>query len=194
MLRRIESKKNRKKKLLVGGLLAFLMVFSMLGVILSNSTDDTLEYNEFKFSREESFFVTKINGKQFYFSYLPQNLLLIEKPEILKNKIKLPMIYLSFNPENKVENLRYIDLIRNDLFTIVDSAVVSAVSKESSNYLLPVISCENATSYVPVFYFNISNETSIIERNNCLIFNAQNIEILKLRDLIVYTYLGVIDG
>jgi len=153
-----------------------------------------LEYNEFKFSREESFFVTKINGKQFYFSYLPQNLLLIEKPEILKNKIKLPMIYLSFNPENKVENLRYIDLIRNDLFTIVDSAVVSAVSKESSNYLLPVISCENATSYVPVFYFNISNETSIIERNNCLIFNAQNIEILKLRDLIVYTYLGVIDG
>lgn len=194
MLKRIEARKEKRKKFWIGAILVFLMAFSMLGVFTNSGGKQKWEYNGFKFTQEESFYVTKINGEKMGFNFLPQTLQSINITGDLKSKIISPTIFITFDPDSSPQNLRYMDTIRNDLQATLDSVVVSAKTKESDNYVLPIITCENATQFVPVMYFNVSNTTSVVETNGCIVLNGQTVEFFKLRDLVVYTYYGVMNG
>ncbi len=56
----------------------------------------------------------------------------------------------------------------------------------------PVITCKNATLYVPVIYFKKSNETSITLEGNCIIAEAfRGEDFTKIKDRLVYGALGV---
>ena len=178
----------------MGTLLVFIMTFGIMGILIGSRGGERWEYNGYKFIREENIFVTKINNQKKGFNFLPQTLLTINTSPNLKNKILSPMMYLTFDPETDMQNLLYIDTVRNDLQTTLNSVIVSAVTKKSEIYFLPTISCENATLFVPVIYFNVSNQTSIVDKNNCIVLNGQTIDFFKIRDLLVYTYYGVING
>jgi hypothetical protein len=58
---------------------------------------------------------------------------------------------------------------------------------------LSVLSCANATLQTPVLLFNVSDNTSIIDINNCIYLNARGTEFLRLRDRVLYSYYGVIN-
>lgn len=194
MLKRIEKRKEKRKKFWIGAIMVFLMTFGILGVFTNSEGRQKWEYNGFKFTQEESFYVTKINGEKMGFNYLPQTLQSINITGDLKGKIISPTMFITFDPESSLQNLLYIDTIRNDLQATLDSVVISAKTKESEAYILPIITCENATQFVPVLYFNVSNTTSIVETNGCVVLNGQTVEFFKLRDLVVYTYYGVMNG
>jgi len=194
MLRRIEAKKERRKKFWMGALLVFIMTFSIMGILIGSRSGERWEYNGYKFTRVENVFVTEINNQKIGFDFLPQTVLTINISANLRNKVLSPMVYLTFDSETDVQNLLYIDTVRNDLQTTLNSVIVSAVTKESEIYFLPTITCENATPFVPVIYFNVSNQTSIVDKNNCIVLNGQTIDFFKMRDLLVYTYYGVING
>ncbi|MFH1770892.1 MAG: hypothetical protein ABH828_05050 [archaeon] len=193
MLKRIEAKKEKRKKFWIGAILVFLMGFSMLGVFTNSSGNQKWEYNNFKFTQEQNFFVTKIDRTKMGFNFLPQTLESINITGDLKNKIISPSMFITFDPDSDLQNLLYIDTIRNDLQATLNSAVVNAKTKESDTYVLPIITCENATQFVPVIYLNVSNTTSVEETNGCVVLNGQTTEFFKLRDLIVYTYYGVMN-
>ncbi|NQU98332.1 hypothetical protein HQ533_02605 [Candidatus Woesearchaeota archaeon] len=194
MLRRIEAKKERRKKFWMGALLAFLMVFSMLGILVGSRGGEKWEYNGFKFTRAENAFVTKIDDKRIGFNYLPQSLLDINVSANIKAKLSAPMIYLTFNPDNDIQDLLYIDTIRNDLQRSLNTIVIDSITKESDTYFLPVISCDNATEYVPVIYFSVSNQTSIVDDNGCVVLSGKGADFFRLRDLVLYYYYGVMNG
>ena len=104
------------------------------------------------------------------------------------------MVYITFDPDSEVQDLLYIDTVRNYLQSTIskNTIIVNTITHESDIYFLPVIGCENSTPFVPVIYFNVSNETSIVEKNDCIVINAQQAEFLRTGDLLVYTYHGVI--
>jgi hypothetical protein len=195
MLKRIAAKKEKRKRFWMGFILVFLMIFSGAGILIgSQSSSSDWEYNGFKFKQLENYYTTEFDGEETIFYFLPQTLLTINTSGNIKEKISEPMFYLSFDPESGVQNLLYIDLIRHDFEQNLNTIVESAITKESDTYALPIMTCDNASAYVPVIYFNVANETSIVEENNCVILSGQGVQFLQLRDLLLYIKYGVIDG
>ncbi|MFH1589800.1 MAG: hypothetical protein ABIB43_04505 [archaeon] len=194
MLKRIDSKKERRKKFWMGFVLVFLMFISMLGVLIGGGGSETWEYNDYKFTlNENNVFITKINGEKMAFNFLPQTIESINITGKIAPPLSQPMIYLTFDPDSDINNLLYIDTIRKDLQTSLNTIIINSKTKESELYLLPIIGCENATQFVPVIYLKVSNQTSVEVKDNCIILNGQTFEFFKLRDLLVYTIYGVMN-
>ena len=103
-----------------------------------------------------------------------------------------PLILFTFDPDS--ESIYYIEMIRFDLVENLNKYSVSGTTKPSDDYMLDIITCDNATSGQPVIYFNMSDQTEIIKKGNCIVANAKNYEFLKIRDLILYASYGVMDG
>jgi len=191
MIRRIEQKKEKRKKILMGFVLVFLMVVSLLGVLLYNNNGGTnIEYNGQKFTHQDNTFITTINGQKQTFFFLPQSLLSIPKPNDLTSILSSQSIKITFNPEYNSQELSYLDLIRQDFSQNLPGIVESGVTSPSNIYSFPVITCEDNGTIV---LFNQSNETSITKNDNCIVFNAQGAEFLKLRDLSLYTIYGILN-
>lgn len=193
MLRRAEARKERRKKIMIGIVLVFFMGTSMLGVIIGSRGNETWKYNGFKFERYENAYVTKINKEKMGFNFLPQTVENIPITGDINSKLLAPQIFMSFDPNASGNNLLFIDTVRSNLQLTLNTYIIGGITKKSDFYVLPIITCDNATPQIPVFVFNISNETSIIENNNCVILNGREQEFFKLRDLMIYRYFGVID-
>lgn len=198
MLRRIEKRKEKRKKLIMGIVLVVVMIMSLLGVIVGAPTDPEWEYNDYKFEQVQDssgqiFFLTKINGEDKGFNFLPLSLETIPVANSFSEKTQSPLLYLTFDPGANRQNLMYVDLVRNDIERNFKSTVISGTINQTNSYTLPVITCENATSYSPVFYFNVSTNTSIVKKDNCFIVNAELTEFFKARDLFLYHYFGVMN-
>ncbi|MFC2134740.1 hypothetical protein ACFLTH_09000 [Bacteroidota bacterium] len=194
MLKRIADRKERKKRFWMGFLLVFLMIFSGAGILIGSRSDSSdWEYNGFKFRQIENYYIGEFDQKEVIFNFLPHTLLTINTSGNVKDAISRPMLYLGFDPDSSVQNLLYIDLVRNDFERNSDAVIVSTIMKESDIYALPVMTCDNATQYVPMIYFKVANETSIKEDNNCIILSGQGIQFLQLRDMLLYIKYGVID-
>ncbi len=194
MLKRLEQKKERRKKIMMGFVLVFLMIFSVMGIIIGQQGSEVLRYNDYKFEVVENVYYTTIEGETKGFNYFPselENLGLNE--EILMILMNAPMIYFTFNPESEQQDLVYIDLVRKDLTDNINKMIIDGMTTESEIYNLPIISCENSTSYVPVIYFNQSINLSVKKVDDCIVLNAKNYDFLKLRDLLIYKINGVME-
>jgi hypothetical protein len=70
--------------------------------------------------------------------------------------------------------------------------VVKGFTSENE-FAKPIITCDNATFYVPVIYFKKSNQTVISLENNCIIAEAYRGEdLVKVKDRLLYSIFGVI--
>ena len=78
-------------------------------------------------------------------------------------------------------------------YEVSGKVVYSGVLKSSLEYDLPILTCTNATLKTPVIIFNMSDNTSIVEIDNCIYLNARGREFLRLRDRLLYSYYGVIE-
>ena len=80
--------------------------------------------------------------------------------------------------------------VLNEFFNIYLSQGMTA----ENEYNLPVITCSDATPYIPVIYFRIANQTSIYLENNCIIAEGKNgLEFLKIKDRILYGLFDIIE-
>jgi len=190
-----QDKSDRKKKLMVG-FIAFIMIFSVFGVVFFGfaAGGSSLKYNGFKFSRSGNVWATNIDGRQAIFSYYPADVELIEiKPEIIG------ML------RNKVE----IDVTAGTNGTFIQSIALAHFQMKSTlgnfniflregyttenKFNLPVIRCENATSLIPVIYFKEGNSTRVYSNESCIIVEANNNEdFIRAKDRIVYGLLDII--
>lgn len=193
MLKRIKQRKQRKSQIIMGGVLVFLMLFGMMGIFTYNNSSADYEYNGFEFTWDGRMYYTEIEGKEMSFYTLPPQLVDINVTPTFKNKIRSRGMYITFNPNQESNNLIFIDVVRNDLTKNIQSYVISTITEPSDTYDLPIITCENATSTIPVIYINVGNETSVKQEGECLILNGKQSDLLRIRDLIIYTFYGVID-
>ncbi len=196
MLKRIQKRKQKRNQLLMGLVLVFLMIFGMMGVFTYNNTGEAYEYKDYKFTWDGKMFSTKIDGEPKQFYTIPQELQNINRTESFASNIRAPGMYLTFDPDQATENLVYLDVLRNDIVNEFDSVVVSAITSESEVYELPVITCENSSAGAPVIYLMVSNKTIITStgpEDSCTIVQSSLQDLLKIRDLMIYTYHGVID-
>jgi len=189
---RHERASDKKKQILISVILAAIMVFSAFGVMLGTVSNE-MRYGKYKFAVQNNVYVTKINGQEMVFYYLPKQIEGINLSSVVTNKIKEAyMVMITFNPY-ETSNLQVMELVRYDLSQMLGKVVYNGVLNASSQYLdFPVLNCANATLQTPVIVLNKSDNISIIDVDNCIYLNARGEEFKIVRDRLLYSYYGVI--
>jgi hypothetical protein len=192
-VKRTEEVKKANKGLLWTIFISVIMVSSIIGYMWIGGNEPEFEYNGHKIARDNNGFIYTKDGNSFMFKFFPSEL------EGLANqtdtgKIKKPMFYVTFDPNSGI--VESVDLLRFDFSNELPKLNVyisSGVLNQSKIYNLSVIDCVNSTENIPVVKFLEANETKISEEGSCIIVEAKNnYDVIKIRDLILYSILGVI--
>lgn len=186
---------NRRNQILIGGVLVAIMIFSGFG-IYSNSGTNSIYYGKHKLSvsNEGRFLFMKYQGKDVVFYNAPAEVRKLAADEAVIQKLKdARFLIITFDPLQNPNNLAIIDKSRFDLQTTFGKQIIPGIVQPGKGYEFPVYNCENASSFIPVLYFNESNETSITDNNNCIMLSGNNTGMLELRDFLMYSMVGVFD-
>ncbi|GIU69929.1 MAG: hypothetical protein KatS3mg002_1165 [Candidatus Woesearchaeota archaeon] len=187
-------KKNRSKKwgiIFITLLISLSMILSIFAIVIDNQSTQQ-KYNGYKYIITNEGYKFKINKTIYTFQFHPTQLENINMSQDSKNILSNSMaIVMLFNPNSTLDDLTYIDYARFDFQEKSGKTVYFAITTESDKYLLPVLSCDNATAEVPFIFFNISTDTSIVNEGNCIILNAKLREILSVEERLTYQILGI---
>ncbi|MBI4918430.1 hypothetical protein HY837_00745 [archaeon] len=157
-----------KKKVFASLFIAFIMVFSIFGFILSYSLDnETVKYNGHKFVNTEQGWLTVINGERFFFAYTPKDVETWINEEV-KNQLKnTEQLTFSYNPNDLYSSIitESILQLNNKLHKFTKKQLNFGLTN-NSGYSLPLITCSNASEQNPVVLFEESNENSSIDLDN----------------------------
>ena len=192
------NREGNKKKKIIGYIAIFLMFGSVFGFIFLGFRTggqflDTVEYNDFEFASRGTHWSTTIDGTDAPFSYLPADveLLLIQDNAInrLKGVIEIDATY-DFN-DTFAESIALAQFQMGTTLFNFNIFVRNGFTSQYQNF--PVITCKDATRFVPVIYFKESNVTNAHMENNCIIAEAANAaDVIRLKDRLVYGILGII--
>ena len=193
----MKEKKEKKK----WGLILFI-VFIMIGTSFSfiffgfQPQRDVVRYNDIKFVNipSQNIWIAKINGREAAFSFLPTDVesifLFDDSIKRLQNKFEIDVTY-DLNSTYK----EAIALAQHQMgLTLATYNIFVRKGFTTNNtFNLPVITCDDATSNVPVVYFRYGNATNIHTENNCIIAEAStNADFIKVKDRLLYGILEVI--
>jgi len=188
-----QKKKEKRNQIIIAILLSFLMIGSMAGIML-NQQNTNKKYNNYKFRSTDQGYLTKVEGKEFYFNYLPQE---IEEFKINKSFCKKlqnsEAIQILFEPET--QSAMFIDYIRLNFQQNLNQIIITKITNESTKYnAYDVASCDNATERMPMIFFKETDNQSITIDNNCLIVESKQNNFLVFRDIILYGYTRIMQG
>jgi hypothetical protein len=185
-----------RAKLWVSLFIVFIMVMSTAGFVLNfaGNQERTVKYNGVTFKVGSQGVSTKINGQQVWFNYLPQEVeeISTEAAAVQRAKSTL-MLYMTSDRNSSAAD--YIAQAEFGFAQIVEAQLgiyAAAGFTEQTETAAPVVTCANATVYVPVIHFKESNETRIGIKDNCIIAEAATAsEFLALKDRLLYGMLAV---
>ena len=193
----MKEKKEKKR----WGLILFI-VFIMIGTSFSfiffgfAPVSDKVKHNKYTFTYvpNQNIWIAKINEKEAAFSFLPTDVesvfLFDDSIKRLQNKFEIDVTY-DLNSTYK----EAIALAQHQMgLTLATYNIFVRKGFTTNNtFNLPVITCNDATSNVPVIYFRYGNATNIHTENNCIIAEAStNADFIKVKDRLLYGILEVI--
>jgi len=185
---------NRKKIMgIVMGIVMFGSLFTFIFFGFSGGSTGKITYNGFEFINRGDHWSTTIDGRPAFFTYFPDD---------------LGFIFVNLDVINSLRNVVQIDITSdfNDTFSQSISLaeynmgltlnnfnvfIRQGFTTEQQNF--PVITCEDASNFVPVIYFKNSNITKVNLEDSCIIVEAstpQDFE--RIKDRLVYGILGII--
>jgi len=194
------KRNNREKinKVILSVIIAVVMVSSIIGFLYgTNGNENILKYDiknkTYSFIRENNMYILAIDKQKIGFYYLPFDINFNMSDEISDKIRTSKAVYITFNPETAYGE--YIDVARFDLTNGLAGKniyPVNGITANNAKYNLPIVNCENATSFIPVIFMKDSNQTSLSIENNCIKFEGKNIDFIKFRDLVLYKLYGIL--
>ena len=191
----MKEKKDKKK----WGLILFI-VFIMIGTSVSfvffgfEPQNDVEKYEGIRFVKFSDRWEAKINGIKAAFSFLPTEVGNIfvknDFASMLQGKLEIDVTYDLNNTYKEsialAQHQMGLTLGQYNIF-------VRKGFTTNNTFNMPVITCHDATSNVPVVYFRNGNLSNIHSENGCFIVEAAtNADFIKAKDRILYGILGVI--
>ncbi|MBI1970241.1 hypothetical protein HYS47_00690 [Candidatus Woesearchaeota archaeon] len=187
-------KKGMSSKAILSIILAAIMGVSIIGFVSTNIISPTTEYNNIKFRQTPAGWVAEIQGEEMLFTNHPldvEHLNVSAETTAALRDAKIIYVTSAVN-----DSLREsISQTTYDLIPAFQKKNVYAVLSftENTTYSKPVVTCNNATAFVPVVYFHNSTTTQITSQNNCIIAEANApLNMIKIRDRLMYAVLGII--
>jgi len=176
------------KKMLMGGFIAFIMVFSIFGFIADSFISPKLRYNDFSFKVVDNQLVTKIDGRQYSFYSFPEDLKSFGIDSEASLLLAQPVLTITYDSNSSDASL-FADIQYYIEQQLKDVRVIErAVTNEGSS--LPKRDCSDASESQPVILLK-SGEPSISVEGNCIILSGENRGLLMVSERVVYSVLGV---
>jgi len=194
-MRKHHDRADKAKKFMVY-FIGFIMVSSVFGVIFFGfgSGGASTKYNGFKFFNRGDFWSTNIGGREAMFTYFPLEIEPISADDAAINRLRnSPQIDITsdFN-DTFAEGIALAQYQMGITLSNFDVFARSGFTNQTS-YNAPMITCSNATNFVPVIYFKHGNTTKIYMEGSCVIAEAGNhADVIRLKDRLVYGILGII--
>ena len=195
-MRRYHDGVKRKKLLVViMGLVMFgsLFTFIFFGFQSGGRASGVIDYNGFEFINRGTYWSTVVDGRDALFTYLPDDLgfIFVNQDVIgrLRNKVQIDSTS-EFN-DTFAEPIALAQFQMGSTLFNFNIFVRQGFTSEQGNF--PVVTCNDASAFVPVIYFRSSNITKIYLDNNCIIVEAvSRADVIRIKDRLVYGILGII--
>lgn len=183
-------------KVLVSLFIAGIMILSTLGVMLDYQTgsNSKMEYNGYKFEQMYDGIQTKINGQKFMLTYFPEQLERINISAEAKQMLKDMQVFaITYDTASEYkESFAEQQFNLAEKLALADKYVIPGVLNNTGMEQIPVITCKNATSTMPVILFQEGITTNTTLKNNCLTVNIGSMyEAPQAGDLLFYQITGV---
>lgn len=196
----LRKEENRTKKILFGALLLFVLASSIIGFSFSaipfglQEQQGKLKYNGIELTQTQTGFQTAIDGQILEFTYLPADVQGLNVSPAVARLESAKVIYATSHPNSSIAPA--ISGAEFDMARMLEkkkNSFLDTAFTEPNIYGKAVITCREATPYVPVIYFNMTNTTtSITEEGSCIIVNAgSETDFERIRDKIIYELLGI---
>jgi len=195
--------KRDYKKILMSAMIMFLFAGGIMGFILSGVPfgvqsavgGGSVKYNGFSFTQTQTGILSEINDRDFLFGYYPAEVEYIQVDNSIVDTLRSSRMTYITSDVNSTE-AQAIGGFAYSLGQALESkGLYAQVAFNSSNrFNFPVVTCKDATSFVPVIFVQVVNSSSIYQENNCIFINSTSAPgIERLRDRLVYGVLGVIE-
>ena len=186
----MSKEKKRKKNWLALAFLVFMVIgMSSSFVFFGFGTDGK---KKFKGDRWEA----KINGAIAAFTFPPEQVSTMSMPpeasSLLAGKVQIDTTSsLNDTLKDAIALAQYqTGFVMGAYNVYVQTGYTDFQSNKTT---FPAITCDKATSFVPVIYFEHSNQTTAGVENNCLVIRAKDAQdLLLMKDRLLYTMLGIV--
>ena len=193
-MKREEKKSFWSKRNMVSLFIVFIMVSSAIGYMWDREGARREEYNGYAFVIKESQWVTKIDKNEVGFDYFPTEVEDVNVSSEIINRISNTLeIDATYDVNDSYKEGIALAQQRMDEALLLKSLYLRKGMTGENEFELPIITCKNATSSVPVIYFKRSNQTEIILEGNCIIAKARTeADFIRVKDRLLYGMFGII--
>lgn len=206
-LKREDNKeaKTRKRNMLIGFFIIFLMVFSVVGyAFLDGSFNESqkIKYNGYEFTISDSgYWQTKVKiseqDKTIQTNFLPTDLENISfNGNILLSDFQNKIVYyITNNTADEINAIRTLDTEISNYYLRAQLACSEENENLSHCEKLPIKSCDDANSNMLIIELNsIENSTTNINyKNYCLKISGQGIDLTKAAEKIIFKSYGIMN-
>jgi len=180
-----EAKRSKRNQYILGGILIFVMFFSVLGYGFMGQDKETnskkIEYNGFEFINQNGLWYSEIGGIQFAFKYNPKEVGQMPRElNGLENYQDKPLYISSENSEAELEIYRNLDRF------VLRRQPACLVNETCEDPELPIKTCDDNFILIKE-----SENMNIVQENNCVHIFAPSENLTQITDEFLFKMLGI---
>lgn len=167
-----------------------VMISSVIGFVYTrpsntNQNTNSFNYNGANFNPQQNGgYSVNVNGNNFIFDYLPNELNNIELPDF---NLEANKYYLIFNATEYDNNLAYsLNKLGYTLKLLGIMVNTACINEQNCDSNLPIKDCSNYA-----FYLKKSNVNKVYLQDKCIILEGDNLGLSKLVDRINLKLVGI---
>ena len=179
-----EAKKRKRNQLILAGILIIVMVGSTFGIIVNsfgqNEVNEAIEYNGYKFTNSNGFWVLNQGAYTFMFKYNPEQVEKISSELNYLNEYSSKPLYI-FSEDYVAE----VEIYRN-LGQIVERFQGACLNETGCKENWPIKDCSNNFIIIKE-----SEQNSITQEENCVFIKGRTENLTQLTDEFLFKILGI---
>lgn len=183
------------KKTVVSLFIAFIMVFSIFGFILSSGFGpEKRSYNGFTFLQTQNGWMAKINNERIFFQYLPDEIQINIEDDV-KNLLKeAKTLTITYDPQSSdAQLLAQIQFYAEDALKKQDKVYIIHALANSTGFDAQESNCKDSTETMPVLLLESAENTNIFKNDTCIVAQFGSLyDALQGIEEIIYNLLGVV--
>jgi hypothetical protein len=190
-MRQIETKKEAEKKqkknrIIIGGILIFVMLGSTFAVIVDSfgtkNSIDKVEYNGYKFVYINELWTITIGNYDFIFKYNPTQVERIYSNLSYINSYSGSPLYISSE-----DYTSEVEIYRN-MGNVIERFQGACLEEKGCEENVPIKDCSN--NFIII---RIANESSIYQDENCVFIEGKQENLTQITDEFLFKIIGIED-
>ncbi len=196
-----QERRRQRRNLIFSLIVIFLFVGGgvagyYLGGTGSNNQNQ-LVYGKYEFTYKTLasggvVLTTKMNNNDIEFQSLPsQDGDISVDPAAIALLKNAQQVALVSDQNMTLDDASLVDYARLQIALAIPNAF-NGMTTNDTRYRLPVINCSMASPQMPVVLFNITNDTRVVTQGDCIVLDAEQQELLRVKDRILFEYYGIL--